>query len=126
MKKILEALRREDLISLEQYEKLMVDDAAFDPRTTVMIIKDTEVGRGLKFLPRKLTDLKNKIQSAINEENITLKDILVYLDEMFRKNGISVNDYQSIKKETIKKMMLIMLRQVLKVNVRLMIMRLKI
>ena len=95
----LEALRREDLISLEQYEKLMVDDAAFDPRTTVMIIKDTEVGRGLKFLPRKLTDLKNKIQSAINEENISLKDILVYLDEMFRKNGISVNDYQSIKKE---------------------------
>ena len=95
----LEALRREDLISLEQYEKLMVDDAAFDPQTTVMIIKDTKVGRGLKFLPRELTDLKNKIQSAINEENISLKDILVYLDEMFRKNGISVNDYKSIKKE---------------------------
>ena len=95
----LEALRREDLISLEQYEKLMVDDAAFDPRTTAMIIKDTKVGRGLKFLPRKLTDLKNKIQSTMNEENISLKDILVYLDEMFRKNGISVNDYQSIKKE---------------------------
>ena len=95
----LEALRREDFISLEQYEKLMVDDAAFDPRTTVMIIKDTKVGRGLKFLPRQLTDLKNKIQTAINEENISLKDILLSLDEMFRKNGISVNDYQSTKKE---------------------------
>ena len=95
----LEALRREDLISLEQYEKLMVDDAAFDPQTIVMIIKDTKVGRGFKFLPRELTGLRNKIQSAINEENASLKDILVYLDEMFRKNGISVNDYKSIKKE---------------------------
>ena len=62
----LEALRRDNLISLEQYEKLMVDDAAFDPQTTVMIIKDTKAGKGLKFLPTELTDLKNKIQSAIN------------------------------------------------------------
>ena len=53
----------------------------------------------MKFLPRELTDLKNKTQSAINEENISLRDILVYLDEMFRKDGISVNDYKSIKKE---------------------------
>ena len=77
----------------------MVDDASFDPQTTVMIIKDTKVGSGLKFIPTELTDLKNKIQSAISEENISLKDILVYFDEMFRKNGISENDYQSIKKE---------------------------
>ena len=95
----LEGLRREELISLKQYEKLMIYDAAFDPQAIVMIIKDTKVGRGLKFLPRELTDLKNKIQSAISEENISLKDILIYLDEMFRKYGISVNDYQSIKKE---------------------------
>ena len=79
----LEALRREELISLEQYEKLMIDDAAFYPKAIVMIIKDTKVGSGLKFIPTELIDLKNKIQSAIDEENISLKDILVYLDEMF-------------------------------------------
>ena len=95
----LEALRREELISLKQYEKLMIDDAAFDPQAIVMIIKDTKVGSGLKFVPTELIDLKNKIQSGISEKYISLKDILVYLDEIFRKNGISENDYQSIKKE---------------------------
>ena len=39
----LKALRREELISLKQYEKLMIDDAAFDLQTIVMIIKDTKV-----------------------------------------------------------------------------------
>ena len=95
----LPVLRREELISLKQYEKLMLNDAAFDPQTTVMVIKDTKVGRGLKFLPRELTDLKSKIQSVINEESVSLKDMLVYLDKMFRKNGISLKDYHSIKKE---------------------------
>ena len=77
----------------------MVNDAAFDPQTTVMVIKDTKVGRGLKFLPRELIDLKSKIQSEINQENVSLKDMLVYLDALFRKNGIPLNDYRSIKKE---------------------------
>ena len=96
----LKSLRRDELISPEQYVKLMIDDAAFDPKTIVKIIKNTKVGSGLKFLPTELIDLKNKIKSAISEENnISLKDILVYLDEMFRKNGISENDYQSIKNE---------------------------
>ena len=32
----------------------MVDDAAFDPQTTVMVIKDTKVGRGLKFPNKRI------------------------------------------------------------------------
>ena len=70
---IVNTLRWEELISPEQYQKLMVDDAVFDPQTIVMVIKDTKVGRGLKFLPSELTDLKSEIQSALNEENIAEK-----------------------------------------------------
>ena len=44
-------LVREQLLSPEQYEKINAA-AALDLTAIANIIKDTKVGRGLKFLPR--------------------------------------------------------------------------
>ena len=95
----LEQLKREELISQEQYQKLVEDDAAFELPAIVTIIKDTKIGRGLNFLPRKLSDLTSKLESLIEEGTVPIKDLLVYLDEIFRQKGITLKKYQSIKKD---------------------------
>ena len=77
----------------------MEDDAAFELPAIVKIITDTKIGRGLNFLPRKLTDLTSKVKSLIEEGTVPIKDLLVYLDEIFRQKGITSKEYQSIKKD---------------------------
>ena len=57
----LKQLVREQLLSPEQYEKIK-KNAALDLAAIADIIKDTKVGRGLKFLPRTIADLKTKVQ----------------------------------------------------------------
>ena len=65
------------------------NDAAYELPTAVAIVKDTKVGRGLNFLPRKLNDLISKLKSLIAEGTVPMKDLLAYLDEIFRKKGIT-------------------------------------
>ena len=55
---IVEQLAREELISTEQYEKLLEDDAAYTLATTANIVKDTKIGQGLKFLPTSIGGLQ--------------------------------------------------------------------
>ena len=85
----LEQLLRENIISPEQYKELTENDAAYELPTAVAIVKDTKVGRGLNFLPRKLNDLISKLKSLIAEGTVPMKDLLAYLDEIFRKKGIT-------------------------------------
>ena len=61
------------------------NDATYELPTVVAIIKDTKVGRGLNFLPKKLNDLISKLKSLIAEGTVPMKDLLAYLDEIFRK-----------------------------------------
>ena len=49
---ILKQLAAEELLSPEQFEQL----------SELEQMEDTKVGKGLKFLPRKLTDLKQQLQ----------------------------------------------------------------
>ena len=61
---ILKALVREKLLSEEQYEKLAkLED--LDLPTISQIISATKVGRGLSFLPRKVSDLRNSLHSSL-------------------------------------------------------------
>ena len=53
-------------MSPEQYEKINAA-AALDLTAIADIIKDTKVGRGLKFLPRTIDDLKTKLQLLLTE-----------------------------------------------------------
>ena len=94
----LEQLKREELISPEQFEKMTENDAAFELPTIVTIIKDTKIGRGFKFLPNKLRDLTSKLESLIEEGTIPITDLLAYLDEILRQKGITSKEYQSLQK----------------------------
>ena len=89
-------LIREELVSQEQFEKLKENDAAFDLPTIVKIIRDTKIGRGIHFLPRQLSDLTSKLESLIQEGSVPIIDVLAYMDEIFRQNGIISKEYQAI------------------------------
>ena len=65
---ILKQLAAEELLSPEQFEQLF-ELEQMDLPTIALVIKDIKVGQGLKFLLRKLTDLKQQLQ-------IWLKDMV--------------------------------------------------
>ena len=65
---ILKQLAADELLSPEQFEQLS-ELEQMDLPTIALVIKDTKVGQGLKFLHRKLTDLKQQLQ-------IWLKDLV--------------------------------------------------
>ena len=97
----LKQLVREQLLSPEQYEKAA---AALDLTAIADIIKDTKVGRGLKFLPRTVDDLKKKLQVLLNEIatkgiDAIKKELIAILDELLHKNGITKDEYISINND---------------------------
>ena len=63
---ILEQLVREELLPLEQFEQLSeLED--MDLPAIALAIKDTKIGKGIKFLPRKLSDWKDNLQAWLEE-----------------------------------------------------------
>ena len=58
---ILKQWGAEELLSTKQFEQIF-ELEQLDLPTIALVIKDTRVGQGLKFLPRKLTDLKQQLQ----------------------------------------------------------------
>ena len=57
---ILKALAREELLSEEQHEKVAKLEELDLPMIS-QIISTTKVSRGLSFLPRKASDLRNSL-----------------------------------------------------------------
>ena len=55
--RMLKQLTREELLSEEQYLKLAKMAKELDLNKLISVIKDTMIGRGLDFLPRKTNDL---------------------------------------------------------------------
>jgi len=94
----LKQLVREQLLSPEQHEKIKEDSDLID---IADIIKDTKVGRGLKFLPRTINDLKSKAQVLLKEIatkgiDAIKNELLAILDELMHKNGITKDEHTSI------------------------------
>ena len=90
-------------MSPEQYEKINAA-AALDLTAIADIIKDTKVGRGLKFLPRTVDDLKAKVQVLLKEIatkgiDAIKNELIALLDELLHKNGITESEYTSIIKK---------------------------
>ena len=93
-------LVREELISPEQYEKIK-ENAAADLTSIAEIIKDTKVGRGLKFLPSTIDDLKLKVQVLLKEIatkgiDAIKNELIAILDELLHKSGITKKEYNTI------------------------------
>ena len=103
IKNIVEQLAREELISTEQYQKLMEDGAAYTFSTIANIVKDTKIGQGLKFLPTSVGGLQKKLallSAEFDAGNTTTRNELVaVLDELRRKNAITEEDYTSINND---------------------------
>ena len=94
---------REELLSLKQFEQLSeLED--MDLPAIALVIKDTKVGKEIKFLPRKLSDLKNNLQTWLDELVETGKTevrnkVAAVLEELLRRKGISNERYTSIKED---------------------------
>ena len=100
---IVEQLACQELISTEQYQKLMEDDVAYSLATIANIVKDTKIGQGLKFLPTAVGGLQKKLallSAEFDAGNTTTRNELVaVLNELRRKNVITEEDYTYINND---------------------------
>ena len=98
IKNILEMLVREELLSEEQFEKLVKLEDTFDLPAVTLVIKDTKIGQGLKFLPRKMTDLVKSLQRLLTElvetgSSTVRNNVTAVLEELLRRKGITQERY---------------------------------
>ena len=104
MSNVLPQLVQEELLSLEQYEKL-AELKEIDLPTVANIIKQTKMVQGLRFLPRALGGLKKKLELLIGElaadtgRARVKNELAAVLEELLRRNGISHKQYTSIKQD---------------------------
>ena len=101
----LKRLAREEFLSEEKYQKLAeLED--FDSSKLIDVIKETKIGQGLKFLPRKLTDLSKNLQLWLEElvetgSSVVKKKVAAVLEELLRRKAISHERYTSIKEDNV-------------------------
>ena len=89
-------LRNKGTIILELHlnlAKVLLNDD-LDSLRVAQVTKNTEVGQGLKFLPRELNDLVKSLQVLLDELAETGKievhyKVAAVLEELLRRNGIS-------------------------------------
>ena len=75
-----------------------------DLQSIADIIKETKIGQGLKFLPRKMNDLTKSLQLLRDElaetEKSTARNTLAsVLEELRRQKGSTLENYRSIKED---------------------------
>ena len=101
---ILQALVREELLSKEQFEKLAKLEEIELPALAV-VIKDTKVGQGLKFLPTAICNLRKTLPSLLTEltettgNSMIRKKLTAVLEELQRRKGISNKRYTEIMQQ---------------------------
>ena len=92
---ILKQLAREELLLEEQY--LKIAQISVDELTSSRladIIKETKIGQGIKFLPRKLSDLTKHLQICLKElakskTSAVQKKVSAILEELLRRKCIT-------------------------------------
>ena len=98
---ILKQLAAEGLLLPEQFGQLS-ELEQMDLPTIALVIYDTKVGQGLKFRPRKLTDLKQQLQIWLKDlvevgHSATRKQVAAVLEKLLKRNGSSLERYTNIK-----------------------------
>ena len=76
----------------------------FNSSRLVDVMKDTKIGKGLKFLPRRLADQTKHLQIWLEELVDTGKSdfrekVAGLLEELLRRKGISHERYITIKED---------------------------
>ena len=73
-----------------------------DMNKLIHVIKETKIGRGLDFMPRKTNDLFDQLKvwlsEFVNEGTSRIRDkILAVLEELLQRKAISNTEYTSMK-----------------------------
>ena len=100
---ILQQLAREELLSKEQFGKIMELEEITLP-VVADIIKETKIGQGLKCLPRTVVALSAKLPLLIKELQETgqarvRNELAGILEELYRQEGIPYERYNKLKKD---------------------------
>ena len=99
----LKNLRKEKLISDEQYDSLS-DGDNLNLDKVMSVIKTTKIGHGINFLPRETSNLLAKLKEwgmdfARNGTAALRKKILAVLDELRFRKVIAKEKYNDILKD---------------------------
>ena len=93
-------LFRAELINDEQFQQLLDKNDTLDMDDLIFVIKSTKVGRGLKFLPRDVAELKSKLRESCDkyDEDPTdpqrlKKKIMAILDELKYRKVITKKEH---------------------------------
>ena len=96
-------LVREGLLSDKQFEKLVELDVS-DLAAVALVIKDTRVGQGVKFLPNTMKSIRESL-GTLSKELIDTGSALMktqfipVLEELHRREGITDKQYAAVKRE---------------------------
>ena len=101
---IIEQLAKEELLSEQQYFKLAEIVDKIDIKQLTEVIKETKIGQGMNFLPRKTDELLDTlwkwIQEFIETGGTALQSkILSLLNELLQRKSISEERYNELKEE---------------------------
>ena len=101
---VIKEMVKENLITDQQYFRLVEEIEELDTKRLIGIIKEFKVGEGLDFLPRKTDKLIDTLQEWLEEfvekGSSSLKNkIGAVLNELFRRKEMSKERYEEIKEE---------------------------
>ena len=100
---MLKQLMSEGHLSLDQYFKI-IEMKDLTMNKLIPVIKETKIGRGLDFMPRKTSELLNQLKLWVSEfaekgTSILRAQILAALDELLQRKAISKTEYNSMKND---------------------------
>ena len=101
---VLASLAKEELISEQQYSKLIEEIDAMDIKKLTDIIRETKIGRGMNFLPRKtdvlIDTLQQWLQELVENGGTVLKNhISSLLNELRQRKKISEERYEQLRQQ---------------------------
>ena len=100
---ILKELVREGLLSDKQFEKLVEFDVS-DLPAVALVVKDTKVCQGVKFLHNTMKSLRESLGTLSkgpvgNGSTVIKTQLIPVLEELHRRKGISDKQYAPVKRE---------------------------
>ena len=101
---VLASLAKEELISEQQYSKLIEEIDAVDIKKLTDVIRESKVGQGMDFLPRKtdaLIDMLQQLSEELVEKggDFLKNKISSLLNELRQRKKISEERYEQLRQQ---------------------------
>ena len=94
-------LAREGLLSEDQFMKLVAMKNELDLEKLIGVMKETKIGQGLDFIPRKTLDIWKKLQNLLVEfhregQAEVRNELLALMDELLTRGELTKKEYEII------------------------------